>query len=256
VRVTLLPSNFVGPGDPVYQYATSYLINDTVAIDAGTIGFYRGPWEQARIGHVFLSHSHLDHIASLPILLGNIAGLAPNPVSVYASENVQKALRGDIFNGRVWPNFLDLRHNNQPFLDLNTLHHGQTVRVEGLSITPVAVDHAVPTQGFIIEDGRSAIVITSDTGPTTEIWKYANRTANLKAVFVEASFPDALSALAATTGHLTSTGLVRELDKLQRPAQVFAVHLKAAFRDQVIHEIQAHHVPRLEIAQSGQIYEF
>jgi ribonuclease BN (tRNA processing enzyme) len=114
----------------------------------------------------------------------------------------------------------------------------------------------VPTVGFIIEDAASAIVIVSDTGPTEDIWDRARQTPNLKAVFLEASFPDDLTRLADLSRHLTPAGFVSELQKLGRPAVFFAVHLKARFREQVATELLAHHLADVAIAQFGTSYEF
>jgi ribonuclease BN (tRNA processing enzyme) len=252
----LLPSAVAGSGANPNQYSTSYRINDHVVIDAGAIGFYQGPTEQAAIRHVFLSHTHMDHLASLPIFLENIAGLSSTPVTLHASAEVQQCLRSDLFNGRLWANFLDLRYDDKPFVILHTIESGQSVEVEGLRITAVAVHHVVPTLGFLIEDTAAGVVITSDTGPTEEIWARARQLANLKAVFLEATFPDQFDRLADITLHLTPAGFVREMDKLPRSVSFFAVHLKAQFRAQVTQELQALQRSNLEIAEFSTTYEF
>jgi ribonuclease BN (tRNA processing enzyme) len=254
MKVTLIPS--ASSQDRDYQYATSYIINKSVAIDAGAIGFYQGPTEQSAIRHVFLSHSHFDHLASLPIFLENVADLAQTPVVLHASVAVQESLRLDIFNGRLWPNFLELTHDNRPFVTLNTITSGQTVGVDNLRITPIAVNHVVPTLGFLIEDATAAVVISSDTGPTEEIWERARRAPNLKAVFLEATFPDEMGHLANVSRHLTASGFVGEMRKLALPVRFHAVHLKAAHHDQVAEQLLAHRLPNLEIAKSGVCYEF
>lgn len=256
MKITLLPSACSARGVNPHQYATTYLINDRIAIDAGAIGFHDGPAEQAAIRHVFLSHTHMDHVASLPIFLENIIGLSDAPVTLYGSTDVEQCLRQDLFNGRVWANFLELTHEGKPFALLRTIAGGQSVEVEGVRITPIAVNHAVPTLGFIVEDARAAVVIPSDTGPTEEIWKRAAQTPNLKAVFLEATFPDKDAALAELTKHLTPAGFVREMQKLPMSVPFYAVHIKARFRDQVIRELQAHRLANVEIAKFGTTYEF
>lgn len=252
MKITLLPSAV----DDASQYSTSYLINDHLAIDAGAIGFYRGPTEQAAIRHIFLSHTHLDHLASLPIFLENIADLSETPVTLHASVEVQQCLRSDLFNGRLWANFLELTHDNKPFVILHTIASGQSVHVEGLHITPIQVNHVVPTLGFIIEDATAAVVISSDTGPTEEIWQHAKRTPNLKGVFLEATFPDYMHHLANITLHLTPAQFVQEMQKLPFRVPFYAVHLKAHFREKVTEELLAHQLPNLEIAKFGTVYEF
>jgi ribonuclease BN (tRNA processing enzyme) len=256
VKITLVPSSTSAAGVESSQYLTTFIVNDHVAIDAGALGFYGGPLEQAAIRHVFVSHSHIDHLASLPIFLENVAGLNQNPVTLHASEAVQECLRLDVFNNRLWPNFLEMTLNDKPFVSLETIKSGEPVEVEGLRITPVAVHHAVPTLGFIIEDQSVALVICSDTGPTEEIWKLARKTPNLKAVFLEATFPDVMTSLADLSLHLRPADFVREMRKLALPVPFFAVHLKARFREQVMRELLAHQLPDLEIAKFGTSYEF
>ncbi len=253
MKITLLPS---AAGAQSGQYLTSFLVNDHVAIDAGSLGLYQEAVQQAAVRHIFLSHSHLDHLASLPIFLDNVIGINQAPVIVHATESVQQCLRLDVFNDRLWPNFLDLTVNGQPIVKLATIQSGRSEEVEGLRITPMAVDHVAPTLGFIIEDEAAAIVVSTDTGPTEEIWTVARKTPNLKAVFLDASFPDAMAELAKVSSHLTPAGFIREMEKVPPPVRFFAVHLKARFRDQVAQELLTHNVSRLAIAKIGVTYEF
>ena len=141
-------------------------------------------------------------------------------------------------------------------MKLATLQAGKPLELEGLRITPVPVHHAVPTLGFVIEEDAAAVVIVADTGPTEEIWEYANRTPNLKAVFLEASFPDRMAALAGIAGHLTAAMVGQEVRKLRRRVPVLAVHLKPPFRAQVAQELQALGLPELAVARSDLVYEF
>ena len=48
---------------------TSFLLDDDVLVDAGTGVGDLSLEEMARIHHVLLTHSHLDHVASLPLML-------------------------------------------------------------------------------------------------------------------------------------------------------------------------------------------
>ncbi len=262
MKVTMVPSTVSGVvGDPV-QYGTSYIINDTLAIDAGTLGFYRGPAEQERITDVLISHSHADHIASLPIFVENVFSAKPNCVTIHGSSDVLSCLRSDVFNDRVWPDFLKLSEGpmkETPLMKVSQMEAGQTLRFGDLEITTVAVDHLVPTLGFIIREGDKVVVIPSDTGPTEEIWRQVNALPRVDAVFLEVCFPDAMIGLANASKHFVPSTFKEEVLKVNGSGvkcPFFAVHIKARFREAVLKELQELQVPGLEIARFGIPYVF
>ena len=252
--VLMVPSAFAAGGE---QYLTSYLINGRVAVDAGCAGFHGRARDQAKIRHVFVSHSHIDHIASLPVLVENAYDPARDGLVIHGGEAVLDCLRRDFFNDRVWPDLSRPFEAGAPFFLFDLLRPGRPVEVEGLRITPVDVDHTVPTQGFLIDDGRSSVLIASDTGPTEAIWRLADRAENLRAVFLEASFPNAFRWLAALTKHLTPELLAAEMRKLRSCSPRFlAVHIKAQHIEQVVAELAALALPNLEVARFGEMYTF
>jgi len=256
VKVVLVPSSVSERSEDQHQFLTSFLINNSLAVDAGSLGFYGTAQEQAQIKHVLISHTHIDHVGSLPIFVENSYETQRDCVTVHGSEEVLDCLQKDIFNDRVWPDFVRLSTPSAPFFKLAKLEGGKTVELEGLRITPVPVNHVVPTLGFIIEDKDATVAIISDTGPTDAIWEYANKTPNLKAVFLEATFPESLARLAEISTHLTPTLFAREVQKLKKPTAIIAVHIKARFRTEVVRELNALGLPQLQIGQFGKIYNF
>jgi cAMP phosphodiesterase len=257
VKVTLVPSS-VGDSDPSQrQFLTSYVIDDVLAVDAGCLGFWGAPEDQARIKNVLISHSHIDHIASLPIFVENAYEGKGDCVTIYASEQVLASLRTDLFNERIWPDFIALSKNNEkPFLKVETLEPGKPLALGGLRITGIPVNHVVPTLGFIVDDGNSAIVISSDTGPTEALWQHAKTLPNLKAVFLEVTFPEHMAWLAKLSEHLTPVTFGQQLQKLGKQVPVIAVHIKARFRAQVIQELQKLGMPNIQIGKFGTPYSF
>jgi ribonuclease BN (tRNA processing enzyme) len=256
MNITLMPSSVTERGPGQHQFLTSYRINDTLAIDAGSLGLAGTAQEQARIKHVLITHTHMDHIASLPILVENAYEGKDNCVTVHGSEATLSCLGKDVFNDRVWPDFLRLSTDQITLLKTALLESEKPIELEGLRITPVPVDHVVPTFGFVVEEKNAAVVIVGDTGPTDAIWEHANRTANLKAVFLEATFPESMAALADASKHLTPALFAREVQKLKPPALVVAVHIKARFQAEVIRELQTLGLPNLEIGCLGKTYTF
>jgi len=256
VKITLVPSAVSAGDGGRGTFVSSYLIDEVIAIDAGGLGFLGDLATQFRIEHIFLTHSHLDHIASLPIFLETVFQSSDKCVTVHASDDTLSSLRRDVFNDRVWPDFLRMSENGMPFVKIRLLEAGRSVEVAGLRFTPMPVDHAVPTLGFLVEAPGVAVAIPSDTGPTTTFWQLAGEAANLKAVFLDASFPDALEGLALTSKHLTPKLFAAEAAKLARGVPFIAVHIKPRYYDAVVTELNALNLEFIHVGKPGQTYVF
>ena len=241
---------------PRQQILASYIVNDTIVIDAGSIGFVSPLDVQKRVNHVFISHSHTDHLASLPIFIDNVYAPSPECPIVYGNADVLDCLQKHVFNERIWPDMIRLSGEETPFLKMEELHSETPVEVDGVRITPVAIDHIVPAMGFILEDDQATIAIISDTDPTTRIWEVVNQQKNLKAVLLESSFPNHMGWLAERAMHLTPELFAKELTKLHLPARVIAIHIKAAFDTQIKKELAELNLPHVEIGEPGKTYEF
>jgi ribonuclease BN (tRNA processing enzyme) len=238
------------------QYVSSFLINKTVAIDAGCLAFYGTPQEQEVIRHVFLTHSHSDHTASLPIFVENAWTPSGECPRVYGSSETLDGVQRHIFNDVIWPDFVALSKKMPPFLQLCALRSEVPVEADGLRITPVAVDHLVPTFGYVIADDHGAVIIAGDTSPTTRLWEVAHQTAGLRAVFLEACFPNSMKRLAETSRHLTPEMFSGEVAKMPSGVRVLAIHIKVRYREQVIRELNALGLPNLEIGVYEKEYDF
>lgn len=254
MKITILEST-VGPGRNQHILA-SYVVDDVVSIDGGCVGFASPLAMQKKIEHVFLSHSHMDHIASLPIYIDNVYVHGPTCPSVYANAATIQTLRTDIFNDRIWPDMIRLSGEESPFLKLIELNSEASVEAAGLKITPIDLDHVMPTMGFIIDDGTTSIAIVSDTSPTQRIWDVINAQTNLKAVFLECSFPNHMEWLADKAKHLCPRLFSAELKKLKHDVPIVAIHIKTAFEPAIIAELQALNLPQLQIGVPGQSYEW
>jgi ribonuclease BN (tRNA processing enzyme) len=254
LRVRLLPSAVSGDG--AIQYATSYLVGDSVAIDAGSVGLHGGPEAQRRVRHVLLTHSHADHIASLPILLENTLSQAGPALEVWAGKETLACLRADVFNDRVWPRLEALKRPAGPALVLHELASEREFEVGGLRVLPVAVDHTVPTLAFVLSTAKACVIVAGDTGPTERLWRIAAQLPQLAAVFLEASFPDELADLARRSMHLTPRTFAGERAKLARELAFIAVHLKPRHRDAIVAQLEALAIPGLAIGVPGKEYRF
>jgi len=255
VQILIVPSSTCGPRSQD-QFLTSFVINRTLAIDAGCLGLYGSVADQSAIRHVLITHSHIDHVASLPVFVNQVYDGSGDCVTVHGSAPVLDSLRRDLFNGRVWPDFFHLSTQMPPYLKARELAVERPVELEGLRVTPIAVDHVVPTTGFLVQDGRSSVLFSSDTGPTERLWEVAAAVPDLKAVFLEVTFPDAMAELATISKHLTPATFGREVAKLPRPVAWVAVHVHPRYRGKVTKEMKALRLPGLEMGRFGVPYEF
>jgi cAMP phosphodiesterase len=230
-----------------------FLIDDSVLLDAGTIGPRLTLAEQQRIKVVLLSHLHFDHIKCLPTLADNLNGMINEPLVVAAPEPVIRGLKVHVFNDDVYPDFFELPDPKRPILKSQVLEVGKSVTIGHLEVTPIAVNHTVPTVGYVLKDEHSAFLYSGDTYKTEEIWAYARMIPNLKAAFIEASFPNDMGNLAEISKHLTPHLFAEEWAKLHREQlPVYAYHLKPPFREQIALELKALRIPKLGILEEGQ----
>ena len=114
----------------------------------------------------------------------------------------------------------------------------------------------MPNVGLIIEDDRVALIFTSDTYCTDEIWAEAKTRAHLKAVFVDVSYPNELGWLAEASKHLTPELLAADLRKLDRDVDVYAVHIKPTNRKDVIRQLAELGNPRVGVGEINRVYEW
>lgn len=238
------------------QFLVSFVVNDTVAIDAGSLGLLSDLDKQERIRHVFLTHEHIDHIASLPIFLENVYQPGPECVELLGLEDVLDFIHRDVFNGRVWPDFFALSTGADRFVSGTPLRMLEPVRRSGLTVTPVPVSHCVDTLGFLVDDGRSAVAFPSDTGPTDVLWSHLAAAPRLDAVFLEVSFPNRHADLAATTGHHCPATFAAEIGKLGRDVRWIVVHRKVRYAAEIAAELAALGLRNVELVTPGVAYEF
>jgi ribonuclease BN (tRNA processing enzyme) len=256
VKINLVPSAVSAGEGARGCFLSSYLIDDTIAIDAGGLGLIGDLAAQFRVRDIFVTHSHMDHVASLPIFLDNVFQSSDRCVNLHAAAETLETLRRDVFNDRIWPDFISMSEKGFPFLKVETLEPGQPVEVSGLRLTPIAVDHVVPTCGFLVEEPGTTVAIPSDTGPTDAFWRAAGAVPDLKAVFLEASFPDAMSDLARISKHLTPAMFAAEARKLDRSIPFIAVHIKPRFYEEVAAELKMLEYIDVQVGKPGTTYYY
>ena len=242
-------------GQSVDCRMTTVLIDGRIALDAGCLAQALPVERQGEVHTVLLTHSHIDHINSLPFFIDNVHAL-DGRIEIYASAATIHAVRRHLFNNTFWPDFGRLPHHLLPTVRFHELQAEVPFEIEGLHFTPVPVSHLVPTFGFLIEDGDAAVVWSSDTGPTVRLWEVANLAPRLRAVFAETSFDNAKQELADVSEHLTPNTLAVELDKLERDVPVIVHHLKPPCVEAIRSELEDLLLPRVEVVRQGDTYSF
>ena len=258
MRIRLLHSTFDGQGHAtIEQRLTCFLVDDSVAVDAGSLGIALSAEEREEVRDVIVTHPHMDHIASLPIYIDDLYPTLREPIRIYATSEVISLLERDIFNWNVYPRFSELKNDYGPVMEYVPIPTGTEFRVAHLTVTAIPVNHIVPTVGLVISDGRSTVAFSSDTAETDEFWNVVNRTRQLDALLIEASFPNSMKQLAEVSRHFTPASLNQELGKLNHNGlDILTVHIKPAYRELVISELQALNIPKLDVMEPGKTYSW
>ncbi|HQY58996.1 MAG: 3',5'-cyclic-nucleotide phosphodiesterase [Nitrospira sp.] len=242
-----------GANGPIQCGTCGFLVNDQLLVDAGTIGSRLFLEEQRRIRVVLLTHLHFDHIRELPTLADNLVGEIEAPVVIAAMSEVLDGLRTHIFNGTVYPDFFRLPDPARPVFVPYELEAGREDLLCGLGVTPIRVNHVVPTVGFLLREGAHTVLYSGDTYRTDTLWQRAKGVTGLRAAFIESSFPNAMDELARVAKHLTPVLLAQEFAKMARPElPVYAYHLKPRFREQIRQELGQLGLPHLTALEEGQ----
>jgi ribonuclease BN (tRNA processing enzyme) len=236
---------------------TALLVDDDVLIDAGTGLTELSVAELASIDHVFLTHSHLDHIAALPLLVDTVADRRQKPLMVYATEAVITILRNHIFNWAIWPDFAEVPNVDQPLMRYQVIVPGEPVALAGRTITALPVEHTVPAVGYRLDSGKGSLVFSGDTGPCDDFWRAVNGVENLRHLIIECAFSNREERLAIVSRHLCPSMLERELQKLQRECDIYISHLKPGQIELTMEEIERSLSDfKPQMLQNNQIFEF
>lgn len=239
------------------QRTTSLLIDRDILVDAGTGVADLSIAELAMIDHVFLTHTHLDHIASLPLMIDTVADRRKQPLTVYGTDAVLAILRNHVFNWAIWPDFSEVPTPEHPFLRYQPIRLGEAVALGGREFTALPVEHTVPAVGYRIDSGQASLVFSGDTGSCDAFWRAVNRISNLRHLIIECAFSNRELRLAVISKHLCPDMLAKELQKLERDCDIHITHLKPGQIELTMEEIErclGDFQPKM--LQNNQVFEF
>ena len=258
MNIQLLPSTFDGHGRATLdQRLTCFLIDECVAVDAGSIAIALTSDQRDRVRDIIVTHPHMDHIASLPIFIDDLYATLQEPMRVHATAEVIELLERDVFNWNVYPRFSGLTNDYGPVMKYVPIPLRKEFKVAHLTVTAVPVNHIVPTVGLLVADGHSTVAFSSDTAETDEFWDMVNEAKGLNALLIEASFPNNMGKLAEVSRHFTPATLGHELKKLTHNGlDILAVHLKPTYRQTIIQELNALQISKLGVMEPGKTYSW
>jgi len=237
---------------------TSMLLDDDVLIDAGTGVGDLSLQQLARIDHIFLTHSHLDHVAFIPFLLDTVGFQRAQPVILHAIPETLDILGEHLFNWKIWPDFRKIPDERNPVLHCMPLQTGEAVVLGGgRRITPFPANHVVPAVGFHLDSGTGSLAFTGDTTRHPEMLKYVNKINNLRYLIIETAMSDAERELAVVSKHLCPGLLAEELAGLQLNPAIYVTHFKPREAETIMGEIAARMPQRhVKMLEQDQVFEF
>ena len=236
---------------------TSFLVDHDVLIDAGTGVGDLSLSELSVIDHIFVTHSHLDHVACIPFLVDTVNPVRDKPITIYASEATLDILRQHLFNGKIWPDFSRIPNERQPYMRYRAMEVGESVEIGGRRVTAVPANHIVPAVGYWLDSGRSSLVFSGDTTTNDALWEVVNQIGNLRHLIIETAFSNAEKELAVVSRHLCPELLAEELRKLKLDPDVYITHLKPGEAELIMREIEECVIGvEPTMLQNGQVFDF
>ena len=236
---------------------TSMLLDQDILIDAGTGVSDLSLTELSMIDHVFVTHSHLDHVTSIPFMVDTVGGMRDRALTVHALPATIEILRNHLFNWAIWPDFTQIPSPQSPLLRFEPIEVGGMVELQGRKIRALPANHVVPAIGYQLDSGQASLVFSGDTSTNPELWKAVNRITNLKYIIIETAFCNREQQLAVVSKHLCPNMLADELSKLERSAEIFITHMKPGEIELTMQEIEedaGQYRPRM--LQNNQVFDF
>jgi len=240
-------------GESPKHRSPAFLLNGRLAVDAGAITSMLELKEQRKIEAVILSHGHLDHVKDLAVLADARAQGGGPPLQIISTSGTIRNLRRHYFNDKIWPDYSVIPASETPTIVFKCIRPEKITKVCGFSVKPVVVNHTVEAVGFIIDNGKTSIAYSGDTGYTDRLFEVIGAQKNLSAFLMEVAFPNSQEWLANIAGHHTPGMLAKSLKKIpgKRDLPVMLFHIKPVFQQKVERELARLKMSNLSILQLG-----
>ncbi len=214
---------------------TTLLIDSDILIDAGTGLGDLTLDEMSNVKHIFVTHSHLDHITGIPLFIDSIFERIKQPVVIHAQSETLNALQTHIFNNTIWPDFSRLP-TEAPVLKYQLMEPGESVKINGREIEMIAVNHAVAAVGYRVQGDKGVFAFSGDTTTNDTFWAALNKHDALDLLLIEAAFSNADKELCKIAGHYCAELLAVDIKKLKHQPEVYISHNKPGFESVILNE--------------------
>ena len=222
---------------------TSFLVDSDLLVDAGTGVGDLSLDEMGAIDDVVLTHSHLDHVAALPLMLDAVASRRNKPLRVHALRATIEALRAHVFNNVIWPDFSSIPSLEAPFVSFHDIVVGQelqlgTQALKNIEVLPAV--HTVPACGYAVRcaKGGPHWVFSGDTERNPAFWRRVNQL-DVAMLVIETAFSNREQALARRSLHLSPATLADELAHIaeDKGYPIYITHTKPAETEEIMSQI-------------------
>ncbi len=222
-------------GETPKHRTSAFILDDRVAIDAGSLTSGMDLKSQCALEACLVSHAHLDHIRDLATIADNRTQNHCAPLVVAGTKQTIQILQKHFFNGLLWPDFTKIPNTSKPAIRYQVLKPETETKIAGYTVRSIMVSHTIECCAFIIESKDGAVGYSGDTGPTDHLWEALNETKKLRALLMEVSFPNVEQKLAKASGHHTPQTLIKDLKKLAKPKELptLLYHIKPVFQREV-----------------------
>ncbi len=230
---------------------TSFLIDGDILLDSGTGVAGLTMEELLQVKDIFITHSHLDHIAGLPLIVDTLFGNQTEALRVHAHPVTIKALMDHIFNWVIWPDFTEIEFKGLKAVEFIPMEHGEVLEIRGRSIEMIPVAHTVPCVAYRVEnlENGKALAFSGDTATNDTLWPALNKHDSLDMLLIECGFPDSYADIAELSKHYCPKTLAEDLEKLKFDPPIGISHLKPGHEAGIVWEIAeafpGHNVLRL-----------
>ncbi len=236
---------------------TCFLIDDDILIDAGT-GLGDLPLNQMTgIRHIFLTHSHIDHVTGLPLLVDSMFGVHEEPIVVYALEETIEAVKKHVFNWVIWPDFTKLPNEEKPTLRFEAINPGDKISIRHRTLEMIEVNHTVPGVGYCLSTRRATIAFSGDTTTNDNLWQVLNGYPQVDLMFVEAAFSNNDIEISRLSKHYCPSLLGEDIVKMKHRPDIWMTHFKPG-EEELIYQQCVEAMPEFKVHRltGGELFKF